>query len=149
MSIVIRELEMNEKLLGMIEPLWTVVVAIDDTTGQPVSYYAFDLSSRDDPCPSCQMKCARSRLLWCLMERRGEGIFRDVWEWTKQQYGLERFYSTGAGSRGDAEVIWWRYAEDLAPGPSDYQNITYAQAEDIARGFMTQVERAVGYGATG
>lgn len=149
MSVTIRSLSHEEKVYAMIDPLWTVVVALDEVTGEPVSYYAFDLSSRDDPCPTCQMKCARSRLLWCLMERRGEGIFREVWEWTKREYGLERFYSTGAGSRGDAEVIWWRYSNELADPPADYQDIPYAEAERIAKSFMAQVQKAVTYGSAG
>jgi hypothetical protein len=144
-SITIRALTTEEKVDGLIDLSWTVVVAIDDVSGAPVSYYAFDTSCRDDPCPGCKMRCARSRMLWCLMERRGEGIFRDIWDWTRAEYGLDRFYSTGFGPRGDAEVIWWRYAE-LADPPADYQNISWAESEQLAKQFMSQVEKAVSHG---
>lgn len=141
MTHTVRALSTEELLASGLSTWSTVVVAIEDGTNQVLSYYGFDYSTRGNPCPTCDQRCFKTKLLWCLMERRGEGLFREIWDYTRATFDLGQNYSADSGPRADSELIWFRYPE--IKGAENYRDMSYADAEAVAIQMMVQIQGGV------
>lgn len=105
---------------------WTCLYASED--GVLVSFYLFTHDFRGKNCDSCTFNCHTGSTPWTIPERRGEGIFKGLWEWGRNTYGWDKTYSSG-DYPPEALPIYWKYgiSDSIATGrliPENYLDRT-------------------------
>jgi GNAT superfamily N-acetyltransferase len=111
-----------------------------DMAGNVVSMFSFDNPSRGPKCDVCVWKCAQTVMLYTAPNRRGEGIFKALYEWAMQEKEIDRIYESSSAP-DDADLISWKYR--ILPAKFGRAFIEYAAAEARAAEVMALINEAV------
>lgn len=119
--------EQETRDVGLYAPDQAIGAALNED-GECVSLASFRWTERGSWCDSCTGKCSGGeRIVWTRTDYQQQGIFKELFFWTKEQLGIDRVYITSNGAFGRLlasryDLIIPKNYDDSADLGNSYEN---------------------------